>query len=227
MSNSAPMTPRQVYLQNRQRRQNKVFAIVTAGLMIALICALVGMSGLITLPFANEFSQKEHYAAPGDIPCPTEGALPTAPASVQVQILNGTTRPGIAGSATKILESLGYQVTPPENAQRDYPGSVEISSGPLGVDAAWTLARIFPKARVTLTEATDARVSVTLGSFYDNPIEADEAKRDSENTDPLDGGEKCLAVNPDLLEELRNGVDEAASGAQSDQTQSGEGQSAQ
>lgn len=215
MSNSVLMTPRQLYIQNRQRRQNKVFAIVMMGLGLALAFALLGMSGLVTFPFANEFSHKEHFAAPGDIPCPSKDATPVDPASVQVQILNGTTRPGIAGDATKILESLGYQVIPPENAQRDYPGSVEISTGPLGVDAAWTLARIFPKARVTLTEATDARVSVTLGSFYDNPIEADEAKRDSENSDPLKGGDKCVPVSQDLLEELRSDGDEAASLGQS------------
>lgn len=209
------MTPRQVYLRNRQRRQNKVFALITMVLALALAIALLMMAGLIPLPIGNEFSKKDHFAAAGDIPCPTTDASPTPAHEIHVQILNGTTRQGIAGSATSILESLGYYVTPPENAQKEYPGSVEIATGPLGVNDAWTLARLFPKARITLTEATDRRVTITLGSFYDTPLEADEAKRTAENRDPLKGTEKCLPVDPEVLADLQERQAQLQSGAQS------------
>lgn len=223
MSYSPNLTPRQIYQRNHQRRQNKVFAIVTMGLAIALAFGLLLLSGLIGLPFGNDFTQKEHFAEAGDIPCPSPDARPSDPATVEVQVLNGTTRPGIAGDATRILETLGYTVIPPENANRDYPGTVEISAGPAGVDHAWTVARIFPNARVTLTDATDARVYVTLGSFYDRPIDADEAKRASENDDPLEKPEKCFPVRGTGTDEQaqsetgpaeQSGTDEQPSGAE-------------
>lgn len=212
MSNFENLTPRQMYLRSRQNRQNKVFAIVTMGLAIALATGLVLLSGLVSLPFGNTFTQKVHYAQAGDIPCPTPEARPLDPAMIEVQVLNGTTRPGIAGDATKILESLGYHVTPPENANRDYPGTVEISAGPNTVDAAWTVARLFHNPRVTFTEDAGKRVYVTLGSFYDRPIDPDEAKRDSENTDPLEASERCVPINPESLENNGQSGDGAASG---------------
>lgn len=194
-----PLTSRQLYLSERQRRQNKIFALITVGMGIALAVSLIVLSGLISLPFGDGFSTKVSYAAPGDIPCPTEGAKPSDPASVQVQVLNGTNRAGIAGSATDILRSVGFQAEDPQNAGQDYPGVVEISAGPRGVDDAWTVARLFPNSRVTLTAATDKRVLITLGSFYDRPIEADEATRASRNTDPLERPQKCFPVDPDSI----------------------------
>lgn len=202
MINSEYKTARQIYVENRQRRQNKVFAIVTIGMASALALGLLIISGVIGLPFGNEFSHKVTYARAGDIPCPTQDAKPSDPGDVQVQVLNGTTRSGIAGDATRILESIGYKVSPPENAQHEYPGAVEISTGPAGVDDAWTLARLFSKARVTLTEATDRRIYITLGSFYDDPLSADEALREAENTDPLEMPEKCMVVDPVVRDEI-------------------------
>lgn len=211
------MTPRQVYVQNRQRRQNKVFAIAVMGMGVALAFALIVLSGLVPFPIGNEFSQKVHYAVAGNIPCPSEGAMPSEPSKVHVQILNGTSRQGIAGSASKILENLGFQVTPPENAAKEYPGAVEISAGPAAVDDAWTLARIFPRARVTLTDATDRRVLITLGSFYDVPIEMEEAERAASNPDSLNGVDKCRPLDPDVRQEILDALpaEETAQSAQS------------
>ncbi len=194
-----PLTSRQLYLRERQRRQNKIFALITVGMGIALAVSLIVLSGVIPLPFGDGFSAKVSYAVPGDIPCPTEGAKPSEPANVHVQVLNGTNRAGIAGSATDILRSVGFQADDPQNAGQDYPGVVEISVGPRAVNDAWTVARLFPNSRVTLTAATDKRVLITLGSFYDRPIEVDEATRASHNTDPLEQPKKCSPIDPDTI----------------------------
>lgn len=219
MSNDVPLTPRQKFLRDRQRRQNKVFAILVMSMAGALAIALILLSGLVSLPFGNEFSAKVSYATAGQIPCPSEGAMPSAPASVHVQVLNGTSRPGIAGSATEILRELGFQADDPQNAGQDYPGSVEISSGPRAVDDAWTVARLFPGARVTLTQATDRRVLITLGAFYDKPIIAEDAARAASNKDPLEKPKHCLPVDP--AEQESQSEAESTDTPASDATESG------
>lgn len=196
-----PLSSREIFLRERQRRQNKVFAMVTMGMGFAMAVSLVLLSGIIPLPFGG-FSEKVSYATSGDIPCPSEGAMPTPAAQIHAQVLNGTNRAGIAGAATEVLRTVGYTVEDPQNANSDYPGVVEISAGPRGVNDAWTLARVFPNARVALTNATDKRVLITLGTFYDRPIEADEATRLAQVDEPLAHPKSCLPLDPDAVAEL-------------------------
>ncbi|MDK7160457.1 LytR family transcriptional regulator, partial [Pauljensenia sp. UMB3104] len=96
------LSPRQRFLQERQRRQNMTFAVtIVIMLVLALLSALI-LTGIVSAPFGNSFSKAEKFATSGKVPCPPEKALPVDPASVKVQVLNTTSRQGIASDATEM-----------------------------------------------------------------------------------------------------------------------------
>lgn len=214
------LTPRQRFLKERQRKQTLTFALTTAVMtLFALVSGLVLM-GVVPVPFGNSFSQPVKYASAGTIPCPPEGATPVAPESVTVQVLNTTSRQGLALTASTMLTNMGYAPLEPGNAAPEYSGTAEIDAGPAAIIDAYTVARFFPKSKVVLTESTDKTVTVLLGTFYDPAISPDELQRISQSTSAFSVPTGCLPLSDEDLAALKTSQS-AQSAAQSD-AQSGE-----
>lgn len=205
------LTPRQRFLKQRQRRQNFVFAVTGAVLLALALLSLLVLTGLVPVPFANEFSKTTKHATAGTIPCPAEGALPVDPSTITVQVLNTTSRQGLAGEATNVLVTAGYSPLEAGNASPEYAGVVEIDAGPAAVNEAYTVARFFPKSKVVLTEATDKTVTVLLGTFYDSSVAADELARIAESREPLKAPAGCLALSEEDLEKAGSSASQSAS----------------
>lgn len=210
----SPLTPRQRFLKERQRRQNLVFAVTGAVMAAVALLSVLVLSGLVPVPFADGFSKATKYAEAGSVPCPLEGAAPVAASSITVQVLNTTSRQGIASEATTMLENAGYAPLEAGNSTPEYAGVVEIDAGPAGVNDAYTVARFFPKSKVVLTEATDKTVTVLLGTFYDGPLAADALKRTMESTAALAAPKTCLPLSEEDAARASSTAPE--SGAQSD-----------
>ncbi|QPK82341.1 LytR C-terminal domain-containing protein [Schaalia sp. ZJ405] len=204
------MTPRQRFLEQRRMKQNLAFAISSAVMLVAALLSVLVFVGIIPIPFGNEFSRAVKFAQPGDMPCPAEGARPVDPASINVQVLNATDRQGIAGEATTMLTAAGFKPMEPGNSNVGYPGVVEIDAGPRAINEAYTVARFFPKSKVSLTAATDKTVTVVLGTFYTGPLSAEETQKIVESKSPLVAPQSCLNLDPDQLADLAE-----QSGAQS------------
>ena len=224
MTQESPrLSPRQRYLENRQRKQNLTFSVVFSVMAVLVIIGLLSILGLLSLPLPSGFSQGDNYAKEGDIVCPTSGATPLDPTSVSVQVLNATSRAGLAGDASSMLQKAGFQTKSEGNATSQFAGAVEIDAGPLAVDAAYTVARYFPDARVTLTSSTDTTVTVILGGFYDGVLSDEDFAKASQDASPLTGPSTCRQLTPDAASDAGE-----ESGTQSG-TQSGEqsGQSGQ
>ena len=196
MSQQSGMTRRQRYLENRQRKQNLTFSITASVMAVLVILSLLVLMGIVKMPFSDKFSQAVHYASTGDVPCPSAGATPVPPDQVTVQVLNATNQQGLATTVTKMLTTVGYTALDPGNSDTEYAGAVEIDAGPKAVDAAYTVARLFPDARVVLSESTDSTVSVIVGTFYDGVQSDEDAKATAASTSPLQGLKGCLALNP-------------------------------
>lgn len=192
-------TPRQRYLYERQRKQNYTFAIVGIAMSVVALISILVMLNIIPIPFGNEFSRAVKYAETGDTPCPSAGAKPVDPASISVQVLNTTSRQGLASEATSMLESAGYQPLEAGNATEVYPGAVEIDAGPTAIDDAYTVARFFPDAKVVLTDSTDKTVSVLLGTFYDGALSAEETQAVINSQTALQGPNSCLPLSEEAL----------------------------
>ncbi len=212
------LTPRQRFLKERQRKQTLTFALTTAIMAaLALVSGLV-LTGLLPVPFGNAFSKPIKYASAGLVPCPPEGATPVSPESVKVQVLNTTSRQGLALTASTMLTNIGYSPLEAGNATPEYSGTAEINAGPAAVVDAYTVARFFPKSKVVLTESTDRTVTVLLGTFYDPTVSPDELHRISESKAAFKAPAGCLPLSDDDLaaleapQSLQSG---AQSGAQS------------
>lgn len=110
-------------------------------------------------------------------PCPT--AAPSSPAAntqslpspdqVTVQVLNSTSRTGIAAKARTTLTGYGFRS--PKQATNDrphkhIPGVAEIRYGPSAEKAAKLLSFYFPGARLVTNGGKSTVVVVSLGERY-------------------------------------------------------------
>ena len=110
----------------------------------------------------------EHHAA---APCPSASPVATlpAPASVTLQVLNATTRAGIAAKARTTLIGDGFQIPKPaanDSPKKKVPGVAEIRYGPSGRQGALLLRYYFPGAKLVITPSKTRVVVVSLGSRY-------------------------------------------------------------
>ncbi|WP_043534876.1 LytR C-terminal domain-containing protein [Actinomyces polynesiensis] len=189
------LSPRQRYLENRQRKQNLTFSVTLSVMAVLVIVSLLSILGLVHLPLPSDFSTGTKYAGEGDVPCPTASTAPLDPGSVTVEVLNATSRLGLASDATEMLDKAGFQMKEPGNATSEYAGSVEVDAGPSSVDAAYTVARFFPDARVKLTSTTSSTVTVILGGFYEGTLSDEDFKKAMEDTSDLTGPSTCLPMD--------------------------------
>ena len=158
-------------------------------MLVAAVVASLVFTGIIPVPFGNDFSVKIKYAETGDIPCPTANAKPVAPGQVSVMVINTTQHQGLASKATDMLTTAGFQTAEPANSDVEYTG------GPNAVDNAYSVARFFPGAHVRLSDAQDSTVTVELGTFYDDVMSAEDVQRVLKSTDPIEQPTKCRPMS--------------------------------
>jgi len=212
-------TPRERYLERRQRTQGLTFSITAVVLSLLTIASLLVLMGVVKLPFGEEFSRGVEFAKVGDTPCSDPNAPATDPTQVTVQVLNASSQQGIAGSASEMLQAAGFTTLEPGNADESVISAVEIDAGPRAVDAAYSVARFFPESRVVLTDSTDATVTVVLGTFYHGSLSEEEAQSAASGDAPS-GGDECLPVDPDMLTRL---MSQSGQSGQSGVSESGTG----
>jgi LytR cell envelope-related transcriptional attenuator len=139
--------------------------------------ALVSLLALLLLTAIVWFRvlhRGDAKSAGTNCPTPTPTATTTtlpAPSKVTVQVLNATTRSGIAARARTTLGTDGFQV--PKFATNDakakinkIPGVAEIRYGPTGQKGAKLLSFYFPGATLVPTQGKTATVEVALGNKY-------------------------------------------------------------
>jgi LCP family protein required for cell wall assembly len=98
----------------------------------------------------------------------TEPALvDVPPAQVQVQVQNGTTRPGLAGQADQALREEGFRTTGvPRNAERQDVGRTVIAYDPRWDRSVQTVAAAFPGAELREDFGRGPLMEVTLGKDF-------------------------------------------------------------
>ena len=115
-------------------------------------------------------------------PTPTPPKKLPAPSAVQVAVLNGTDRAGLAISTADALALRGFDVIAIGNATRTARSGVGVVAyGPKGVGAAVRLASYLPGASLQLLESRKgAGVDLRLGPEFDAVSTDAQAKRDLE-----------------------------------------------
>lgn len=142
-------------------------------MLAATLAALPFATGILTLPWGNEFKPDPSAIStlPPCVPEKTNLAYDT----IEVAVYNGTSRTGLAGQTAQSLKDLGVKVRKVGNSPRGaYLGKAELVTGPKGVEAAYSLSRAFPGATVKLMNRDNALVDVYLGEDFTGILTAAE-----------------------------------------------------
>ncbi|WP_136517911.1 MULTISPECIES: LytR C-terminal domain-containing protein [Cellulomonas] len=182
---------RQVRRRHMHERQAVVFGVLLAGLAVAGVGSAALYTESLSLPFLERgFSgtaTPTSTAAP--VYCPPEGALPVAADQVQVNVLNGADRAGLAASTAGALRERGFAVISEGNGPRT-TGVARIIYGVHGVAAAYSLHAHVPDAQLTFSSRPDAVLDIVLGTEFAELLPPEQVLLEAST--PLEGPEGCI-----------------------------------
>ncbi|WP_375490911.1 LytR C-terminal domain-containing protein [uncultured Jatrophihabitans sp.] len=140
------------------------------------LVALLLLTALVWWRVLNRSSgDTTHPSAKSACPSASASATPAArvlpaPASVTVQILNSTTRHGIAGGARTALVTDGFKAPAQAGNDTHYLNKIKTTAqlrfGPAGRQGATLLGYYLPGSTPVQTTSKNATVVVSLGKAY-------------------------------------------------------------
>lgn len=187
--------------RRKHERQAVIFGSLVAGLAICGLAAAAVYTDALSLPFLErELTQPpaEAVAEAAPVPCPAEGTLPVPFNTIEVNVLNGSGRAGLAGSTSTALTGRGFLVLTTDNYPARIESNVQINFGESGMAAAYTLAANVHDPVLVLDLRQDATVDLVLGTLFDTLIEPSVVALDPEV--PLVGTPGCVALAEALAE---------------------------
>ncbi|MEV6974972.1 LytR C-terminal domain-containing protein [Kitasatospora sp. NPDC093806] len=171
------------------KRSRKVFTAL--GILLAL--ALIGLGGV---QLWDIFSGKNKHAAaqacadpsgkplaaPTPEPTPSAAGDPKAipqPTAFKVNVLNATTKAGLAGRTAEEFTKRGFTVDKKGNApaelDKKVPGTAVVIAGPAGAGAATLISSQIAGATVSTDARTDNSVDVVVGDSYNTLLDETQA----------------------------------------------------
>lgn len=169
MQEMTPERARALRRRHRHERQAVVFGSMVAVLAVAGLGSAAVYTGVVSVPFLDrDFSTPEPEAV-ADVPaapCPPDGTLPLAYASVQVTVLNGSGRTGLAGETATALTGRGFAVLTTGNSPDRLELPARITFGEAGLAAAYTLAAQLDQPLLQLDQRTDGTVDLVVGAPF-------------------------------------------------------------
>ncbi|PKW27631.1 LytR C-terminal domain-containing protein [Phycicoccus duodecadis] len=159
MSEYTTESPASLEKRARQRRALITLGVLVLGLFFAF---WYGLS-------YYQADENARAARPPAATCTPYVAPALTPDEVTVNVYNATTRPGLAGSTSKLLAERGYALGKVANdpTDRPVPRIVELRYGPQGQAAAQLVLTAMPRGTTSVRDARkDTSVDVVLGSGY-------------------------------------------------------------
>ncbi|SEE90459.1 LytR C-terminal domain-containing protein [Ruania alba] len=191
---STPAKARAARRRHLQQRQTVIFGtLITAMLVIGLAAGAVWV-GILPSPVSIAISEPESTETGDAGPCPPEAATYVPLNEISANVLNGTSRSGLAASTSAELGDRGISVGRQDNAESPFAGVVRIVSGPEGLAAAYTAGVLFTDARIEVDSRTDETIDVILGSAYEALRSADEVDIDPAVEIPVPQGCEPLST---------------------------------
>lgn len=156
------MTDNRTTMSSRRRGLRKPIPPLIFLLVLALLALGVWWKVL---------KRDEARQAAADPPCataPAASGAPVDPATVQVRVLNATSRAGLAGEVAAELSARGFPIAEVGNdaSGREVLGLGEVRYGPRGAAQAQLVAAQFPGLSPVKDDRTDLSVDVALGPDY-------------------------------------------------------------
>lgn len=169
MSDLSPERQKSLRRRRKHERQAVIFGTLIAALAIAALSSAAVYTGVLSVPFLQRdftTAEPEETASFPDPPCPPEGTLPVAYNTIQVTVLNGSGRAGLAGQTASTLTERGFVVLGTGNYPATLPAAAQISFGQTGIAAAYTLAAQLDAPLLLLDTRADATVDLVLGEPF-------------------------------------------------------------
>ncbi len=184
-----------------QQRQTVIFGTLVAALLLVGLLGGAVWSGVIPSPIDIPVNSGEPAPTPEPIapPCPPADTTPVAYADISANVLNGTDEQGLASRTAATLQNRGVEVGNLADGT-PYGGAVQITTGPLGVTAAYTLAGLFNGAQIVLDDREDATVDVLLGEAFEGVLSEGEVTLDPEA--PIPAPEGCRPIEDEEAEDV-------------------------
>ncbi|MDT3766619.1 LytR C-terminal domain-containing protein [Gleimia hominis] len=171
------LTPRQQYRAFREARQSKVFTVIAVVMLAVTLISILVLAGTIRIPFISDFSESTEYVEKsGDVPCPPENAANVKLDGTKAVILNATSRSGLANSVQDALKSYGVKVTDTGNYVGQFYGATQITADADHVAQAYSLARVFPDAKVKFSASPNDKLTILLGENFSDMLPPEQAK---------------------------------------------------
>ena len=200
MKQLTPQQQRALRRRHKHERQALIFGSLIAGLSLAGLGAAAVYTGAMDGAFLDrEFTTQtpDVGAAVRPAPCPPEGAVSVAYASIQIHVLNSTSRAGLAGNTAEALAARGFVQIDTGNFQAPFEGTARIQFGVEGLAAAYTLASTIPDPVLLLDTREDASVDLVLGTKWDKMTPREEVTLTLGS--PLVGVPGCVPLEEALV----------------------------
>lgn len=183
-----------------QQRQTVIFGTLVAALLVIALLGGAVWSGVIPSPIEVPINSGEPAATPAPVapPCPPADTTPVPYEEISANVLNGTERQNLAGQTAATLQNLGVQIGRQANGT-PYGGVVQVTTGPLGVASAYTIAAVFTSAQIVLDGREDATVDVLLGEGFEGVLDAEDVTLDPK--EPIPAPADCRPVEAESAEE--------------------------
>src|SRR5690625_5261355 len=136
--------------------------------------------GILPSPFSVPINSPEPTTSTATVPCPPDDATFVTLEDITVNVLNGTSRAGLAATTSDALTNRGVTVAEESNSETPYAGTVEIVTGADGLAAAFTIAELFEDATIRADSRGGATVDVVLGADFEALRSDDEIAIDPE-----------------------------------------------
>ncbi|OXN00081.1 LytR C-terminal domain-containing protein [Bifidobacterium vansinderenii] len=197
---------RQQFVRDRQKI---VFTVAIGALAIALVVSFLFYFGVLGKTATTTNAAQPNYGVTAPCPTAADGATAKAlnPSTINVRVLNGTDKAGLADAVSESLTNRGFV----SKGVSNYPGTAtikrtEIRFGKNTINEAYTLAGHFNDAILRMDDREDKLIDVVIGSTFSDLV--DEDKIATKTDADLTAIEGCKAA--DQMGDLPKAVDHEA-----------------
>ncbi|MBR4399359.1 MAG: LytR C-terminal domain-containing protein [Aeriscardovia sp.] len=155
---------RKEYVKDRQKL---VFRFCGIALAVILIIALLGYFGVFGMiaPHAVK-NQQNNFGVTA--PCAPAGSKALSSSDITIEVLNGTSKSGLADAVGEALYFRGFNVTGIGDANKDSVVHTTIYAGKNALAAAYTLRAQLTHSILEMDNSTSGDVVLVIGQdFYD------------------------------------------------------------
>lgn len=187
------MRARAARRRHLQQRQTVVFGTLVAALLVVGLLGGASWSGVLPSPVSVPINSGGAAEAPDPVvpPCPPADTKPVKFSEISVNVLNGTETQGLAARTASSLRGYEIQIGHEQNGTA-YGGVAQLTTGPLGVASAYTLAALFTESQIVLDARDDDTVDILLGVGYGGLIAEEDVALNFKK--PIPAPEGCREV---------------------------------